>query len=352
MHKYIALPGTLSEKAQKALKLWLIGEFYHVELKELSPEGYHYIKDLAHGANGVTSIVETEQDGMIFICKRIDIGSMKTKKERDNALREFRIQDQLDHEHIIKCERKGTLIEPGKRIQMIQEFADRGDLESLRLTMKGKSKFSECFVRQLIVQLFQGLAFTHARGVIHRDIKAANVLLMANGDLKICDFGIAVMDSAAAEADAQGMEKTAKSGSGEGSYVFMAPEILLIVLDKPGKPAIYDSRIDNWSAGAMFFQLLKGGIPFHMNSDKVKWATDPDAEPIRPLPNRYTKELREFVMALLNKDPKLRPSSKQVLLMPFLQSTIKALEVRKDFLAGIKPVSMKNIEEISKYKRD
>ena len=76
---------------------------------------------------------------------------------------------------------------------MIQEFADGGDLASLRKKMKKKDKkFSEPFMRQLIVQLFQGLAFAHARGILHRDIKLANILIMANGNLKIADWGIAV----------------------------------------------------------------------------------------------------------------------------------------------------------------
>ena len=73
------------------------------------------------------------------------------------------------------------------------------------------------------------------------------------------------------------MEKTAKSGSGEGSYIFMAPEILMIMLKKPDRPSIYDSRIDSWSAGSMLYLLLKGFVPFGANSKKLKWANDPEA---------------------------------------------------------------------------
>ena len=120
---------------------------------------------------------------------------MKTKDEREKALRECRIQDQLDFDSIISFKRLGTKIEPGKRIQMIQEYAERGDLESLRKKMKKKGlKFSESYIRQLIVQLFEGLAFAHARGILHRDIKAANILIKANGDMKIGDWGIAVQN--------------------------------------------------------------------------------------------------------------------------------------------------------------
>ena len=63
VHKYIALPGTISEKAKEALKLWFIGEFYHVHLKSLSPDGYNHIMDLGSGAYGVVSMVESEDNG-------------------------------------------------------------------------------------------------------------------------------------------------------------------------------------------------------------------------------------------------------------------------------------------------
>ena len=75
---------------------------------------------------------------------------------------------------------------------MIQEFADHGTLLGLRKRLKETNqKMSEPYLRQIIVQLFSALAFTHARRVIHRDIKAENILLMGNGDLKIGDWGIA-----------------------------------------------------------------------------------------------------------------------------------------------------------------
>ena len=67
--------------------------------------------DLAAGAFGVASIVESEDGCQIFICKKVHLESMRTDDEREKALREFRIQDALDNEHIIKFERKGTLIQ-------------------------------------------------------------------------------------------------------------------------------------------------------------------------------------------------------------------------------------------------
>ena len=62
-----------------------------MQLKKLSFEGYRHIMDIGAGAYGVASMVEAEDGGQVFICKVVDLKSMKTEEEREKALREFRI---------------------------------------------------------------------------------------------------------------------------------------------------------------------------------------------------------------------------------------------------------------------
>ena len=91
MHKYIALPGMLSDKAKESFKHSSIAMFYYIEREKRSPEGYGHIMDLAHGAYGVAALVEDTEDGVVFICKEVYLESMKTEEEKEKALREFRI---------------------------------------------------------------------------------------------------------------------------------------------------------------------------------------------------------------------------------------------------------------------
>ena len=68
--------------------------------------------------------------------------------------------------------------------------------------------------------------------------------------------------------------------------------------------------MDSWSAGAVLFRLLKGGLPFLKNSDKLKWAYESEVEIRLQSGNHWSKDMFDFVMSLLNKDPKFRPTSK------------------------------------------
>ena len=106
---------------------------------------------------------------------------------------------------------------------------------------KGK-KFSDSFMRQLIVQLFQGLAFAHAKTILHRDMKPENILIMANWDLKLGDWGTAVQEIDVSKLDIETIEKTAKAGSGEGTPIYTAPEIIKI------NRYIYDMKLFNAKA--------------------------------------------------------------------------------------------------------
>lgn len=97
----------------------------------------------------------------------------------------------------------------------------------------------------VVEQLCSGLAFAHAAGVIHRDVKPNNVTLLANGTLKIVDFGVAWLEGSAA---------TTRTGQLLGTPQYMAPEQFL------GEPI--DHRVDQWAVGVILWEVLAGRRPF------------------------------------------------------------------------------------------
>ena len=95
------------------------------------------------------------------------------------------------HEYITRFLTKGCFIDvPGGHIQMMQEYAPSGSLEDLYLKNKhSKTRFSDTFLRYLVVQVLAALAYAHEQDVVHMDIKAANIFLTLTGDVKIGDWG-------------------------------------------------------------------------------------------------------------------------------------------------------------------
>ena len=127
-----------------------------------------------------------------------------------------------------------------KSINIFMEYAVGGSLTSL--VKKCSERLSEDVVKRYVAQILQGLEFLHSKGVIHRDIKGENVLLDANGRVKLADFGCARDHSAASQL----------CGTFAGSPYWMAPEVI--------KNNGYDDRADIWSVGCTTMEVLNGYV--------------------------------------------------------------------------------------------
>ncbi len=149
-----------------------------------------------------------------------------------------------------------------------------------------------------IAQIGDALGYAHQKGVIHRDVKAANILIDENGRSVITDFGIA---KAAYD------QKLTKTGTTIGSPEYMAPEQIT------GKPA--DARADLYSLGIVFYQLLSGKVPFSGDTS-VSIAYKHVNDPVPPLKNirlDVPDYMDNIIQKLLKKDPQDRYQSAEEL---------------------------------------
>ncbi|WP_317447534.1 serine/threonine-protein kinase [Streptomyces collinus] len=147
-------------------------------------------------------------------------------------------------------------------------------------------------------QVAAGLAAAHQQGVIHRDVKPANVLLTGDRTAKIADFGIARFADEAASA-------LTATGKIRGTADYLAPER---VLGRPAKPAS-----DVYSLGCVLYELLTGKPPFRGATSLAVVQQHVNGIPAPPsrLRPEIPQQLSDYVLLLLAKDPAHRPTAEQ-----------------------------------------
>lgn len=172
----------------------------------------------------------------------------------------------LDHVNIVQylgCERKET------SISIFLEYIPGGSIGSC---LRKHGKFEESVVSSLTRQCLSGLAYLHREGILHRDLKADNILLDLDGTCKISDFGISKKTD-----NIYGNDKT---NSMQGSVFWMAPE----VIRSQGEG--YSAKVDIWSLGCVVLEMFAGRRP---------WAKEEAVGAIYKIANGETPPIPEEV---------------------------------------------------------
>ncbi len=225
----------------------------------------------------------------------------------DRFTREIRIAAQLQHPHILPLLDSG---EAGGFLYYVMPYVDGQSLRD-RLTRQGELPVQEAV--RLLVEVTDALAFAHAQGVVHRDIKPDNVLLSGRHAL-VMDFGVA--KALAVSQRPGGPEGTkvptlglTSAGVAIGTPAYMAPE------QATADPNL-DHRVDIYAVGVMAYELLTGHTPFHGLTPQQMLAAQVTEQPA-PM-SRYrpslSPALQAVVMRCLAKHPADRWQTAQELL--------------------------------------
>ncbi|KIO31656.1 hypothetical protein M407DRAFT_67775 [Tulasnella calospora MUT 4182] len=207
--------------------------------------------------------------------------------------------EKLDHPNIVQY----LGFEKTKEFfSVFLEYVPGGSVGSV---LRRHGKFEENIIRSFTGQIIEGLAYLHSNKIIHRDIKADNILVDPSGQCKISDFGISKQKEVYNNAAMTAMQ---------GSLFWMAPEMLHN--DKKG----YNAKIDIWSLGCVFIEMFAGRRPWEQDdfvSVMFKVGRNKMAPPV-PSDVHLSPEAEDFRLKCFTQDPDERPTAEGLKSHPWL----------------------------------
>ncbi|CAI4055790.1 hypothetical protein SUVZ_01G0730 [Saccharomyces uvarum] len=251
---------------------------------------YHLKQVIGRGSYGVVYKAINKHTDQVVAIKEI---VYENDEELNDIMAEISLLKNLNNNNIVKYH---GFIRKSYELYILLEYCANGSLR--RLVSRSPTGLSENESKTYVTQTLWGLKYLHGEGVIHRDIKAANILLSADNTVKLADFGVSTIVNSSALTLA-------------GTLNWMAPEIL----GNRGASTLSDI----WSLGATVVELLTKNPPYHNLTDaNIYYAVENDA--YYP-PTAFSESLKDFLSKCFVKNMYKRPTADQLLKHAWITST-------------------------------
>uniref|UniRef100_A0A8C7TPC9 non-specific serine/threonine protein kinase n=1 Tax=Oncorhynchus mykiss TaxID=8022 RepID=A0A8C7TPC9_ONCMY len=255
-------------------------QYEHVHRDENPEEIWEIIGELGDGAFGKVYKAQNKQTGILAAAKVIDT---KTEEELEDYMVEIDILASCDHHNIVKL--LDAFYYDGKLWVSREGVCLCGPVPS-----ELERPLTEPQIRVVCKQTLQALLYLHDNKVIHRDLKAGNILLSLNGDVKLADFGVS----------AKNTKTLQRRDSFIGTPYWMAPEV---VMCETFKDRPYDYKADIWSLGVTLIEMAQIEPPNHeMNPMRVLLKIAKADPPTLMQPSRWSPEFSDFLRKCLDKN--------------------------------------------------
>lgn len=279
---------------------------------------YEISGKLGEGGMGVVYKAEDTKLGRPVALKFLSKELAGTAKARERFLREARAASAVDHPGISTTY---GLEEVDGQTFIVMAYVEGESLgEKIASGPLGVEQAVD-----IAVQVAKGLRETHDKGIIHRDIKSANIMVTPRGQAKIMDFGLAKL---------AGQKTITKQAAVMGTIHYMSPE------QARGKHV--DQRTDIWSLGVVLYEMLAGEAPFKSDNDQatIYCIVNEEHEPLENLRDDIPPFLAQILKKMLQKDPRNRYPD-----MEYVVADLQAVDPASDYIppgaaAGMKTTKL------------
>lgn len=251
----------------------------------VSINDFMFIKKISDGAFSNVYLSKKISTGDLYAIKVISIKSIKQNNLIRNVLNEKKILLKTQDEYIVTFYHS---IAGENNIYLVMEFLQGGDIYSLLNTVGSLNEKQACLYAVQIIMALEGL---RSKGIIHRDIKPNNILIAADGRLKLIDFGLSVFCS-----QQDNVVKDHKHIIGTPDYI--APEII--------RSDAYTYSVDYWSLGVVIFEMVTGCPPFNSVTKESIFSNIVACNVDWSLLDDCSDELKDLLKRLLELNPEKR----------------------------------------------
>lgn len=274
--------------------------------RTMSSGGIKWIKGALIGAGsfGKVYLGMDATNGLLMAVKQVEVPTAASDERRlamtDALEREIELLKDLQHANIVQYLYSSS---DDEYFNIFLEYVPGGSVAAL---LRNYGAFEEPLVRNFVRQILEGLNYVHERGIVHRDIKGANVLVDNKGGIKISDFGIS-----------KKLEDNLMPGnrlhrpSLQGSVYWMAPEVV--------KQVAYTKKADIWSVGCLIVEMLTGEHPWaQLNQMQAIFKIGSfSAKP--PIPSDISTDAQGFLDLCFELDHEIRPSAGELLVHAWMK---------------------------------
>uniref|UniRef100_A0A665TGH3 non-specific serine/threonine protein kinase n=1 Tax=Echeneis naucrates TaxID=173247 RepID=A0A665TGH3_ECHNA len=252
------------------------------------------LREIGHGSFGAVYFARDVRTNEVVAIKKMSYSGKQSSEKWQDIIKEVKFLQRIQHPNSI--EYKGCYLRE-HTAWLVMEYCLGSASDLLEVH---KKPLQEIEIAAITHGALQGLAYLHSHKMIHRDIKAGNILLTEPGQVKLADFGSASI--------------ACPANSFVGTPYWMAPEVILAMDEGQ-----YDGKVDIWSMGITCIELAERKPPlFNMNAMSALYHIAQNDSPTLQS-SEWTDYFRNFVDSCLQKFPQDRPNSEELLKHAFVQ---------------------------------